>query len=116
MKQNPSVPPENILVDGYDFDAYELAGFSKEIGDLTPTEAPAAPKGWGPGRWYSYVSNVMAMSPIPKDMKFGETPRGVLRLGGTYVLGTGKEIKYGWTDKIPGDHPDLDEVIAAARA
>mmetsp|Transcript_36640 Transcript_36640/g.85634 ORF Transcript_36640/g.85634 Transcript_36640/m.85634 type:complete len:85 (-) Transcript_36640:283-537(-) len=60
-----------------------------------------------------YFGNVMRVSPIPEGMKFGEVPEGVLRLGGTFVV-RGDDVAYQWNDRLPGDHPDLEEVFAAA--
>ena len=40
----------------------------------------------GMGKWLSYLRNVASLSPVPKDMKFGEVPQGVRVLGGTYAV------------------------------
>ena len=66
------------------------------------------------GQWMGYFGSVMKVSPIPKDMKFGEIPEGVLRLGGTFVV-DGNQILYQWNDRLPGDHPDIDEVLSIAK-
>jgi len=65
-------------------------------------------------QWMSYFGSVMKVSPIPKDMKFGEIPEGVLQLGGTFVV-DGNEVVYQWSDRVPGDHPEIDDVLAAAK-
>jgi len=64
--------------------------------------------------WLGYFSAVGKVSPIPKDMKFGEVPEGVLRLGGTFVI-KGNDILYRWSDRLPGDHPDIDNVLSIAK-
>ena len=64
--------------------------------------------------WFNYFSSVGKVSPIPKDMKFGEVPEGVLRLGGTFVV-SGNEILYRWSDRLPGDHPDIKKVLNIAQ-
>ena len=61
-----------------------------------------------------YFSAVGKVSPIPKDMKFGQIPEGVLRLGGTFVV-NGEDIIYQWSDRVPGDHPDIQEVLELAK-
>lgn len=40
------------------------------------------------------------ISIVPKDMKFGDVPEGVLWTGGTFVV-QGKEVLYQWTDTVP---------------
>jgi hypothetical protein len=47
-------------------------------------------------------------------MKLGEIPEGVLRLGGTFVM-NGDQIIYRWSDRLPGDHPDIEEVLQIAK-
>uniref|UniRef100_A0A7S2WDZ0 Uncharacterized protein n=1 Tax=Rhizochromulina marina TaxID=1034831 RepID=A0A7S2WDZ0_9STRA len=69
--------------------------------------------GLSAGQWWQYLTNVAKISPIPKDMKFGDVPQGVLRLGGTFVVDRG-EVIYSRADKIPGDHPDVGEVLQIA--
>jgi hypothetical protein len=61
---------------------------------------------------WSYISNLRALSPIPKDLKFGQTPEGVLRLGATFGI-DGNNIVYKYEDGIPGDHPVPKDVIEA---
>ena len=62
--------------------------------------------------WWNYMKSVTKVSPIPKDMKFGDIPEGVLRLGATYVV-DGDRIIYDYRDKVPGDHPNPMDVLAA---
>ena len=47
-------------------------------------------------------------------MKFGEVPEGVLRTGGTVVI-QGQNVLYQWTDTVPGNHPDIEEVVQIAK-
>ena len=60
--------------------------------------------------WWKYVTTVGKMSPIPKDMKFGEVPEGVLRLGGTIGLKADKVV-YSYEDGVPGDYPAPKDVL-----
>lgn len=113
---NPHIPRDKAFVDGYDFEAYEAAGF-KSIQDndaSTMSQAKLTNPGLSGGDWWKYLTNVAKLSPIPKDMKFGDIPQGVLRLGGTFVI-SGNDVLYAWSDTVPGDHPDVGDVIAVAK-
>jgi hypothetical protein len=118
LEKNPEVPRENAFVDDYSFGAYKAAGFGKF--DDTPKEAAKEAMGnmeapdLGFQGWWNYFTSVGKISPIPKDMKFGEIPEGVLRLGGTFVV-DGNEILYRWSDRVPGDHPDIENVLQIAQ-
>lgn len=117
LKQNPNISKDQMLVDGYNFDAYKAVGFKSFL--ETDKEAVKDVKMSAPQlsfkQWMSYAGNVGKVSPIPKDMKFGEVPEGVLRLGGTFVV-SGDDVVYQWSDRIPGDHPDIDEVVSIAES
>jgi len=119
LDKNPKVPIEQALVDDYDFGAYKAAGFGR-LEDTDKDEAKkalnsmTAPElGGGIKGWVDYFTTVMKVSPVPKNMKFGEIPEGVIRLGGTFVV-SGEKILYQWSDRVPGDHPDIKEVFAIA--
>mmetsp|Transcript_6976 Transcript_6976/g.23865 ORF Transcript_6976/g.23865 Transcript_6976/m.23865 type:complete len:145 (-) Transcript_6976:322-756(-) len=111
LEANPKIPRDLVFVDDSEsFEAYEAAGFGK-IGDAQPTldmiKAPEGLDGW------KYLTTVPKVSPTPK--RFGEFPEGVVRLGGTFVL-KGDDIAFGWSDVVPGDHPKIADVLAAAGA
>lgn len=118
LDKNPEIPREQAFVDDYNFDAYKAAGF----GRFDETDKEAAKEAMnnmvapdlGLSGWWNYFTNVMKISPVPKDMKFGEIPEGVLRLGGTYVV-NGDQIVYRWSDRVPGDHPDIENVFNIAK-
>ena len=93
-------------------DAYTGQGFGK-IGDVKPETSEMSKPGFTPSQWWSYLSNVMSLSPVPKDIKFGEVPQGVLQLGGTFVI-EGDDVTYAWADPIPGQHPEPEDVLTAA--
>lgn len=115
MELNPFIPREQAFVDGYDFTAYNSAGFEKfDSVKIDSKNLKLTPPELGFGEWWSYLTNSMKLAPIPDDMKFGEIPEGVLRLGGTFVV-KGNNIVYQWSDKIPGDHPSVDEVYSIAQ-
>lgn len=119
LEKNPYVDRESVLVDGYDFDAYKAAGFGrfdeqdKDVAKEASKNMQAPALGGLKGIW-DYLTSVGKLSPIPKDMKFGDVPEGVLRLGGTFVV-NGNEIKYRWSDRLPGDHPDIGQVYQIAK-
>lgn len=118
LELNPFIPNEQIYVDGYDFTAYENASFGrfdeqqdKNILKDVKMTAPDMPGGIG--GWWKYITNVGKLSPIPNDMKFGDIPEGVLRLGGTFVI-KDDEVLYQWSDRLPGDHPIVKDVFDIA--
>jgi len=104
-----------MFVDNYSFDAYKQVGF-KSFTDTDKEEAKKV-KMVAPdlsfSQWMGYAGSVIKLSPIPSDMKFGDIPEGVLRLGGTFVV-RGDEILYQWSDRVPGDHPDIKDVLSIA--
>jgi hypothetical protein len=112
LEQNPNVPRDQMFVDDYSFGAYKSVGFKsftqvdKEV--IKDVKMTAPELSWK--QWMGYFGNVGKISPIPKDMKFGQVPEGVLRLGGTFVV-DGDKILYQWNDRVPGDHPDIAEVL-----
>ena len=119
LEKNPYVDRENILVDGYGFDAYKAAGFGRfdeQDKDVAKEAAKtlSSPAALGLKGAWDYITSAGKLSPIPTDMKFGEIPEGVLRLGGTFVV-NGNDIKYRWSDRLPGDHPDIDMVFQIAK-
>jgi len=119
LEKNPNITPENMFVDASStFDAYESqSGFTKKFTDTSPEDAKKVklnPPSLSFKEWITYFTTVGKVSPIPKDMKFGSgVPEGVLKLGGTFVV-KGNDILYQWNDRLPGDHPDIDEVLSLA--
>lgn len=140
LDANPTVPRNLAFVDGYDFDAYSKAGFGMfsflvsfcsllffmipfvkgVLGDNkdADTMKAAAKRMQAPAlsgkQWWTYLTTVGKVSPIPPGLKFGEVPQGVLRLGGTFAV-DGDAVKYAHRDVVPGDHPDIDSVIKSFR-
>lgn len=113
LKLNPLVDSEFALIDDSpDRDAYLAMGFGK-LGDVKPDKVEMKKPGFSTKQWLSYLSNVIKLSPIPKDQKFGEVPQGVLQLGGTFVV-SGDEVVYQWADPVPGAHPEVEDVLKAA--
>lgn len=123
LELNPHIPRDQAFVDGYDFAAYDQVGFDKKFDEVDAEDAKEAAKNLGapsmPGGaagWFNYMKSFVALSPIPPDMKFGSgVPEGVKRIGGTFVV-QGDEVEYQWSDRVPGDHPDIDEIVKIATA
>lgn len=116
LELNPFIPKDQIFVDGYDFTAYKEAGFGRfdeQDKELLKDFKMTAPE-LSAGEWWKYMTNMMKITPIPKGMKFGEVPEGVLRLGGTFVV-NGDDVVYQWSDKVPGDHPVVQDVYTIAK-
>lgn len=119
LEQNPMISPDQALVDDYSFSVYKAAGFGtfndtpKEMAKEAMGNMKAPDLGSFQG-WWKYLTNVGKVSPIPKDIKLGEIPEGVLRLGGTFVV-DGDNILYRWSDRVPGDHPDIEKVLDIAK-
>lgn len=110
LEANPSALPELFLVDDYTFGAYEALGYGK-IGDDKEKSKQGAKKMKKPELdWWKYATSVGKISPIPKGMKFGEIPEGVLRLGGTVGI-NGNKIVYSYEDGVPGDYPAPADVL-----
>ncbi|GMH57452.1 hypothetical protein TrRE_jg8932 [Triparma retinervis] len=114
---NPAVPREDafcVPIDNFQetYGAVGLGTMSDGMKGVKDFKL-APPK--GVNAW-SYLKNVMKLSPVDAGaLKFGEIPEGVMRLGGTFVLrrmedGSIEEI-YRHEDKVPGDHPSIEEVL-----
>ena len=110
LELNPEVPRGVVLVDDYDFKAYNAVGFGKftDLSEQDKKDIKIRKPEISLKTWWKYLSNVIRLSPIDKD-KPG-IPEGVLRLGGTFVI-QGDAIVYQWNDKIPGDHPEPEDVL-----
>jgi hypothetical protein len=113
LENNPKVPRELMLVDGYNFDAYNAMGYGRiaENKDLAikGTMNMKAPS-MDFGKWFKYLSTVAKLAPVPEgSISF---PEGVTRLGGTLAV-NGEEILYSYEDGVPGDHPQPSEVLSA---
>jgi len=113
---NSFIPREQAFVDDYSFDAYKAAGFGRfdQVGKEDVKNIKMTAPELGFGEWINYFTTVGKVSPIPKDMKFGEVPEGVLWTGGTFVI-QGNEVLYQWTDTVPGNHPEIEDVVKAAK-
>jgi len=115
LEVNRQIPRDLAFVDDYSFGVYESMGLQKfDTENAKEVKLEKAPELGGWKGWLDYFKVVGSVSPIPKDMKFGEIPEGVLRLGGTFVV-KGNTIIYQYNDKIPGDYPDPQKVLEIAK-
>lgn len=120
LELNPELSGAKALIDDSpDFQGYQAAGFNYLMGDKALEEVPdfKPPKTMGPGKWFSYLRNVMSLSPIPKgaEMKLGDVPPGVKVLGGTYAI-DGEAVAFSWQDEVPGATPEINDVLKAVGA
>lgn len=115
LDANSFIPREQMFVDDYSFDAYKAAGFGRfdQVDKNAVKDIKLTAPELGFGEWMTYLSTVGKVSPIPKDMKFGEFPEGVAWTGGTFVI-QGDEVLYQWTDTVPGNHPVVGDVVKIA--
>lgn len=110
LSLNPNISPSQIFVEGYDFGIYQRAGFGSLLNSTTVgLKQLQAPNLGGWKRWWNYLTNVVSISPVEKGTS--GIPEGVLRLGGTFVI-RGDRVVFRHSDSIPGDHPDLEDVMA----
>jgi len=118
LEHNPTISPDAILVDDKkEFSLYQQAGFQsfgqqswgkiKEVSYRIPD--------LGLLDWWNYLTSIPTLGPFTPDLKFGQLPAGGMVNGGTMVV-RGDDILYRWNDRMPGDHPDIEEVMKAARA
>lgn len=116
LDANTFIPREQAFVDDYSFDAYKAAGFGRfdQVDKDAVKDVKMTAPELGFGEWINYFTTVGKVSPIPKDMKFGDVPEGVLWTGGTFVV-QGNEVLYQWTDTVPGNHPVIDDVVSMAK-
>ena len=118
LEINPSVPADQVFVDDYNLEAYTAAGFGKlEIGAKLPEGFSLKPPEMGGfGGWWNYLKNVVNVSPAPSEsVTSDQVLESVSRLGGTFVI-EGDEVVYQWNDFVPGDTPDLAEVLEAVKS
>lgn len=115
---NPELQDAKALIDdSADFAGYKAAGFNVLLGEKTLETPPdfKPPKAMGIGKWMAYMRNVASLSPVPKDMKFGEFPDGVRVLGGTYAI-DGDEVLFSHMDEVPGATPEISAVLKSVGA
>lgn len=118
LEKNPTIPSESMFVDKSEtFETYNNVGFTTKFTDTSPDDAKQVslrPPNLSFQEWFTYLTTVGKVSPIPTKIELGGgVPEGVLRLGGTFVI-KGNAIVYQWNDRLPGDHPNIDDVVSIA--
>mmetsp|Transcript_10241 Transcript_10241/g.14697 ORF Transcript_10241/g.14697 Transcript_10241/m.14697 type:complete len:155 (+) Transcript_10241:340-804(+) len=108
LELNPFIPRDQAFVDGYEFSAYNAVGFGSFDAEFAKGAKVKTPQLGGIGQVWKYLTNVMELSPI-EDPSAG-IPEGVKRLGGTFVV-NGDDVVYQWSDRLPGDTPELSDVL-----
>lgn len=116
LSKNEWMDKKQMYVDDYSFDAYKSAGFGRfdQVDKETVKDIKMTAPELKFGEWMNYFSVVGKVSPVPKDMKFGEVPEGVLWTGGTFVI-QNNDVLYQWTDTVPGNHPVIEDVVKVAK-
>lgn len=117
LELNPEVGTKALIDTTPDFAGYKAAGFNTLLGETMLQKPPdfKPPKTMSPGKWFAYLKNTMSLAPIPKDMKFGDTPQGVRVLGGTYAIDD-DAVAFAHNDVVPGATPEIDDVLKAISA
>jgi len=117
LELNPTVPRDQVFVDDYNLNAYTAAGFGQlKMGSKLPEGVSLQPpKMGGFGEWWKYLKNVISVSPAPSDTVTSEQVlESVSTLGGTFVV-KDDDVVYQWNDAIPGDTPDLEELLSVVK-
>lgn len=120
LELNPELSDAKALIDDSPtFEGYRSAGFNYLMGDKALETPPdfKPPKTMSMGKWFSYLKNVVSLSPLPKgeEMKLGAVPPGVKVLGGTYAI-DGDVVTFSHMDEVPGATPEIEDVLAAVAA
>jgi len=110
LDELPEVPRDKVCVDDSDgYQAYSAMNFGR-IGDRPTGDVPLqAPDLGGLDGVFKYLGKIVSLAPEQKDAD--GIPKGVLLLGGTFVV-RDAEVVYAWADRIPGDYPKPAEVFA----
>ena len=117
LELNPTVPAQQVFVDNYKLQAYSAVGLASMDTNTKLPEGKSlqAPEMGGWRGWWKYLTNVMSISPSPSEtVTSDQVLESVMRLGGTFVV-KGDEVVYQWNDVIPGDTPDLEDVLEAVK-
>jgi len=117
---NPCVPRGGILVDDFDHALYKELGFGRfDEADVGWSDVTRATKllrfaNLGAGNLLNYATKGLGLAPVEGRLDWRNLPEGGLRNGGTLVV-NGDDVVYQWSDKIPGDVPDVNDVLNRAR-
>jgi hypothetical protein len=111
LEKNPKIPRENMFLDQDTFDGYKKMGLGMmAFSDAGKVQAAAKNIKKPDVNLFDYLAVASKVTPIPKNLKFGQVPEGVTYLGGTFIS-KGEEFIYVYEDGLPGDHPEPSVVI-----
>lgn len=121
LELNPVVPRDSILVDDYEHKLYKNLGFGR-FDEVSLDEAKGidATKlfgfaNLGVGNLWNYATRFQDMAPLEgNEVDWTNLPEGGMRNGGTLVV-RGDDVIYQWSDTIPSDVPDVEDVLEVAR-
>ena len=117
---NSCVPRDGILVDDYDHTLYKKLEFSRfDEAELVWSDTLKASKllqftNIGVANLLNYTTNALTMAPVKGRVDWRSLPEGGLRNGGTLIV-NGEDIVYQWSDKIPSDVPNVNDILNMAR-
>lgn len=111
LDKNPNIPRESIFLDEDNFGGYKKMGLGKmSFTDANKVREAAKSIKKPEVNFFDYLSIAGKVTPIPKDLKFGQIPEGVTYLGATFVVSSDKFV-YVYEDGLPGDHPEPASVL-----
>jgi len=120
LEMNSCVPRDGILVDDYDHTLYKKLEFSRfDEAELVWSDTLKASKllqftNIGVANLLNYTTNALTMAPVKGRVDWRSLPEGGLRNGGTLIV-NGEDIVYQWSDKIPSDVPNVNDILNMAR-
>ncbi len=78
---------------------------------LRTYEAAGLAYGWG--KTFHPRTLVKGLRAALQGFRQGARKGNSLAQGGTFVLGPGDRVRFEWRDRFAGDHPDIEDVLAA---
>ncbi len=97
-----------------------IQGFREAIGYAGPLLTDpslrvfeAAGLGYGWTRTFHPLTFVKGIRAFAGGFRQGARRGNPVQQGGTFVLGPGERVRFQWRDRFAGDHPKMDEVLAA---
>ncbi len=97
-----------------------IAGFREATGyggplltDPSLRVFKAAGLAYGWARTFHPLTLVKGIRAFASGFRQGARRGNPVQQGGTFVLGPGERVRFEWRDRFAGDHPEMDEVLAA---
>ncbi len=73
----------------------------------------AAELEYGWSRTFHPLTVIRGIRALANGFRQGARRGNPLQQGGTFVLGPGERVRFEWRDRFAGDHPEVDDVLAA---